>query len=296
MRAVPLLLYILGIFVMAALTAYPFFLLFELAGVKEMSFDELVMRLLKLYALLGLWPLLAWLRINSRASWGYGPSRTGRGFAWGVLIGAGIGIASLVVVVLPMLWLDIRVAKPGVEITVAGLAVLALKGAFTGLMVGLIEETWFRGALHTGIAHMTNTAFAIVFISVVYAAVHFISADINIPPHEIGWSSGLVVLFNSLHRFHDQPFVDSLFALVAAGFLLALVRHRTGRIAECIGIHAGWVMVIKIFRKLTYPDPDTSWNFMIGSFDGVLGILVGVWFTALCIAYYLRYARRMSMG
>ncbi len=80
---------------------------------------------------------------------------------------------------------------------------------------------------------------------------------------------------------------------MAAGFFLALIRHRTGRIAECIGIHAGWVMVIQIFRKLTYPNTENSWTFVVGSFDGVIGLLAGVWFTALGIAYFFRYVRRV---
>jgi membrane protease YdiL (CAAX protease family) len=296
MRTTPLLIYILGIFAMAAITAYPAFALFELLGVEEVTFDELVMRLLKVYALLGLWPLLATLGINTRASWGYGPGPGGRGFLKGLLLGTGIGIAMLGIVVLALLALEVRVAKPGLEITSASVGVLVLKAVISGLLVGLIEETWFRGGLHTGIARMTNTLFAMVFISCVYGAVHFISADVNIPPDEVRWSSGIVVLANSFHRFRDTPFADSLFALVAAGMLLALVRHRTGRIAECIGIHAGWVMVIQTFRKLTYPNAENTWTFMVGSFDGVIGLMVGVWFSALCVGYFFRYVRRVPIG
>ena len=294
MRAAPFLIYILAIFVLTAVTSYPVFLGLEALGLRDMPFDEMVMRLLKLYGLLGLWPLLTSFGINTRAGWGYGPGRSHRGFFKGLLLGAGIGVASMALVVLVLLVFDVRVARPGVALSPLVLTVILLQSAFAGLMVGFIEETWFRGALQTSIARAGNSAFAIVFISIVYGAMHFVSADISIPADEVRWLSGTAVLFTSLHGFRDPAFYDSLFALVAGGLLLGLIRYRTGRIAECIGVHAGWVMVVKILRQTTYPNSEASWSFMIGSYDGVIGILAGLWFSSLAIAYYVRYGRRMS--
>ena len=296
MHLAPFLIYVLSVFVLTAVTSYPTFLGLEALGLRDMPFDEMVMRLLKLYGLLGLWPLLASFGLNTRTGWGYGPGRGGRGFVKALLIGAAIGIASMALVVVIVLAFDLRVARPGVALGPLVLAVILWKGVFAGLMVGFIEETWFRGALQTGIAHVSNSGFAIVFISCVYGAMHFVSSGINIPGDEVRWLSGTAVLFTSLHDFHDPAFYDSLFALVAGGLLLGMVRYRTGRIAECIGIHAGWVMVVKILRQTTYPNSEASWSFMIGDYDGVIGILAGVWFSSLAIAYYFRYGRRMSAG
>jgi membrane protease YdiL (CAAX protease family) len=294
MRFAPFLIYVLAIFVLTAVTSYPVFLGLEAVGLRDMPFAQMVMRLLKLYGLLGAWPLLTSLGINTRAGWGYGPGRVRRGFSMGVVLGAAIGIVSMALVVSVLLMLDIRVARPGVALSFPIVAVLVLQSAFAGLMVGLIEETWFRGALQTSVAEVSNSAFAIVVISLVYGAMHFVSADISIPAEEVRWLSGTAVLFTSLHGFREPAFFDSLFALVAGGLFLGLVRYRTGRIAECIGIHAGWVMVVKILRQTTYPNAEASWSFMIGSYDGVIGILVGLWFSSLAIAYYVRGGRRMS--
>ena len=250
------------------------------------------MRLLKLYALLGLWPLLRFLGINNREGWGYGTGKTGRRFLMGFAIGFAVGVASLAVAVLPLLGLDIRVAKPGIDLSTETVSMLVLKSIFTGVMVGLIEETWFRGALHSAIQRMASVGVAVVVVSLLYAAVHFVNADITIPPDEVGWSSGAVVISNCLHRFRDQVVIDSLFALFAAGLLLALVRVHTGRIAECIGIHAGWVAVIKFVRTLTYPNGEASFSFVVGQYDGVIGVLVGVWFALLCAIYYVYCGRR----
>jgi len=296
MPLAPFLIYVLSLFVLTAVTSYPVFLGLEALGLRDMPFEDMVMRLLKLYGLLGLWPLLASFGLNTRAGWGYGPGRGGRSFLKALLIGAATGLASMAVIVVIVLAFDIRVARPGVALGPLALAVILLKAVFTGLMVGFIEETWFRGALQSSIAHVSNSAFAIVFISCVYGAMHFVSGSITIPGDEVRWLSGTAVLFTSLHDFREPAFFDSLFALVAGALLLGLIRYRTGRIAECIGIHAAWVMVVKILRQTTYPNSDASWSFMIGGYDGVIGILAGVWFSSLAIAYYFRYGRRVSAG
>ena len=296
MRLAPFLIYSLGIFVATAVTSYPVFLGLEYLGLRDMPFDQMVTRLLKLYGLLGLWPLLSSFHLNTRVGWGYGRGRRSRGFFKGLILGAGIGVASMALIVLVLLVFDIRVARPGVSLSPAAVTVMVLQSAFAGLMVGFIEETWFRGALQSSVGLVSNSAFAIVFLSFLYGAIHFVNSDIRIPADEVGWLSGTAVLFTSLHGFRDPAFFDSLFALIAGGILLGLIRLRTGRIAECIGIHAGWVMVVKILRQTTYPNSDASWSFMIGDYDGVIGILAGLWFSSLAIAYYVRYGRRPSVG
>lgn len=296
MRIAPFLIYALGIFVATAVTSYPVFLGLELLGLRDMPFDQMVLRLVKLYGLLGLWPLLSSFGLNTRAGWGYGHGRGGRGFLRGILLGAAIGIACTALVVAVLVMLDVRVARPGLAMTPAVFAGLLVKSAFVGIMVGFMEETWFRGALQSCVSLVAGNAFAIVSLSILYGAIHFVSSDIRVPADEVGWLSGTAVLFTSLHGFRDPAFFDSLFALVAGAILLGLIRLRTGRIAECIGLHAGWVMLVKMFRELTYPNADASWSFMIGDYDGVIGILAGLWFSSLAVAYYFRSARRVSAG
>ena len=87
MHLAPFLIYVLSIFVLTAVTSYPTFLGLEALGLRDMPFDEMVMRLLKLYGLLGLWPLLAGFGLNTRAGWGYGQGRDGRGFFNALLLG-----------------------------------------------------------------------------------------------------------------------------------------------------------------------------------------------------------------
>jgi uncharacterized protein len=74
--------------------------------------------------------------------------------------------------------------------------------------------------------------------------------------------------------------------------LLGLVRERTGRVAECIGLHAGWVFVIGLTRRLTEAVPDAGHTWLAGRYDGVIGVLAGAVFLALAWGWRPRPRRR----
>jgi len=83
---------------------------------------------------------------------------------------------------------------------------------------------------------------------------------------------------------------DSFVALLVAGLLLAMVRERSGNILWCIGIHAGWVMVIKITKYLTDTNTAQGHPLWIGHYDNVTGLLAFLWLTLLAAGYW--YAGR----
>jgi len=67
--------------------------------------------------------------------------------------------------------------------------------------------------------------------------------------------------------------------------LLALVRERTGNIALCIGLHAGWVMTIKAIKWLTDVDASADLLFLIGPYDGITGWLATAWVGLVALIY-----------
>ncbi len=89
---------------------------------------------------------------------------------------------------------------------------------------------------------------------------------------------------------YSQPLsiVDAFIALWCVGLLLALVRRRWGDIAGCIGLHAGFVAAIAVFRKVSSPVPAGEWSFLVGSFDGLLGIWIAVLTALCCLALWRR--------
>jgi hypothetical protein len=71
-----------------------------------------------------------------------------------------------------------------------------------------------------------------------------------------------------------------------AGLLLALVRERAGHIGWCIGLHAGWVLVIQASRRLTDVNDDSPLSFLVGDYDGIIGWLAALWIGLLMALYW----------
>lgn len=286
MRAFGLLaVYVASVFAVGAATAYPLFLVLDLVGFEDLPFHKLVTRNLQLVAFLGLIPLLALLGINDRRHWGYGVPR--KRFFAELLGGVAVGIGILGLLA-GLLWLlEVRVLDERVQWTLDGAAALLAKTLVAALVIGFIEESWFRGALFSALRESGNLATAMLASAVLYGLVHFIRADQAIASESLGWMSGFSVLAGCFGRFASPAIIDSLLALVAAGLFLGLLRHGSGSIAQCIGVHAGWVVVIKICKKASIVNHDSPWAFMVGRYDGVIGYAALLWLSGLGIAYYL---------
>jgi hypothetical protein len=53
-----------------------------------------------------------------------------------------------------------------------------------------------------------------------------------------------------------------------------------------VGLHAGWVFVIQLSRKLTDSDPAATFGFVAGRYDGVIGLLAAAWIGALAFGFW----------
>jgi uncharacterized protein len=270
--------YLGGVVLFPVLLGYPLALGLQAAGWDAIPFHRLVFRLMKLAAVVGVWPLLIALDLRGRAAWGLGRGEVDRGPGRGLLLGLGVGVASLGLVVAALLALGVRVFAPPSD---PALASLLLRAALTAVVVAAVEEIWLRGGLQSACRRLFGPVAAVLGIAAFYGLIHFLRPDLPVSLDEAGWSGGLRVLGGSFGRLADPGILDSLFALVAAGVLLGLVRERTGRVAECIGLHAGWVFVIGLSRRLTETVPDAGQGWVAGRYDGVIGVLAGAVFLAL---------------
>lgn len=286
MRILPFLIYALGVFVAAAILVYPTWLLVQAAGATSIPFHKLCFRLLEALALLGLWPLMRYLGLNNLAEWGFarGAVRASptRGLVNGFLVGTGL-LAGVVAILLAA---DIREFRVELSVTPGTIADVVSKAVLAAFVIALVEETWFRGALQRALETRFQWVGAVTATALLYGLVHFVRPDVQVPVAEVGWSSGVTVIAGSFGRFLNPEITDSLAALVAVGVLLALVRHHTGRIWECIGLHAGFVVVIRLTRKLTQVQPESSQAWLVGDFDGVIGWLGFAVFILAIIAYW----------
>ena len=84
--------------------------------------------------------------------------------------------------------------------TAAGLGKLLLLRLLSGLAVAFIEETFLRGAMHTGIERESGTTAAVLLTAVLYAATHFF-ASYHIAPAQVTPHSGVELLLGTLQAF-----------------------------------------------------------------------------------------------
>jgi membrane protease YdiL (CAAX protease family) len=216
-----------------------------------------------------------------------GFNRPWPGFLRRVVIGLLAGLALMSLALMPLVLLHVRVWNERFPVDAMGWLVLVLQGLGSGVVVALIEETLFRGAMQGALQRIGATGWALLAVPVFYGAVHFLGRGTTVPYEEVNAWSGFVVWRGFFSAFLEPPRVlDAFVALYFVGVLLALVRQRWGDIAGCIGLHAGFVMVIAVFRRVSVTGPANEWSFLAGSFDGLLGIWIATVTALLCLALW----------
>jgi len=228
------------------------------------------------------------LGLRDRTSLGYGLTRLK--FLREASIGLALGVASMSAVVGLMTALGLLDWTEAAGFTAAALAKLVVLRLLSGLAVAFIEETFLRGAMHTGIERESGSRAAVILTAVVYSATHFF-ASFRIPAADVSASSGVALLEGTLQSFaHPLGIVDAFLCLFAVGILLGRVRVATGNIAACIGLHAGWVWVMLVVHALATPVQLTPLSFLVSRFDGFVGWLVLAWTIPLGLALQWFYA------
>jgi membrane protease YdiL (CAAX protease family) len=260
-----------------AVLGYPAWLLTQSLGF-EFRFHRVAGRVAMLVLLVGFVLLARRLRVADRASLGYAlpPRRFLAEVARAMLLGALL----MLPVLATMAALDMREFKAGFAAAPMDWVKLILAGAASGIVVAIIEETFLRGAMFTAISRESGVATAIAATSLLYAATHFF-ARFRVANDAVNPGSGVDMLAGVLTSFaHPLDILDAFLCLAAVGVVLGLVRHVTGNIAACIGLHAGWVMVIATVRQTSQPTAGTS-AWLMSDYDGFIGWMVFGWTLAI---------------
>lgn len=260
----------------------------------DAPFHRVASRTGMLILLIGFIVIARRLALADRASLGYGLPRAQ--FFTEAGVGLALGVATMLPIVAIMIALDLRVLREGVTLDLATFANLTVKGLTSGIAVALLEETFLRGAMHTGIQRQSGARLAVVLTALVYSWTHFIG-KYRIPADEVGPGSGLELLAGSLAAFGDPlKIADAFLCLFAVGVLLGMVRSLTGNIAACIGLHAGWVWVITFVRETSVRDESSPLAFLLSTFDGMVGWLVLGWTLVIGGALWWFYRRRGALS
>jgi uncharacterized protein len=218
-------------------------------GLAQQPFHRFVSRSLLIVAIVGLWPMARQLQIRSWRELGFWFSpEAKRQFGQGLLL----GFFTLAIVAVLALTFGARRWNFGLSLSALGTKLL--EAVAVALVVAVIEEVIFRGAIFGSLRKRHNWITALVLSSGIYAWFHFFRRPAS--PDIITWTSGFQVLAQMLRGFADlQSLVPGFFVLFLAGTILAMAVQRTNGLWFSIGTHAGWIVWLKIYGTLTVAVP-----------------------------------------
>jgi uncharacterized protein len=266
----------------AILLAYP---AFELVAGMGWRFDRVASRLAMLIFALELVWYCRHFGLRSKKDFGYGsPWRrfVAQALLWGV-----IGMLTAAAGALFLLAADLRALAPDFLPSFGACTHLLLIGIGSGVAVALLEESVMRGGLHTAIARESGQWAAAALTATLFAALHFF-AKARIPADELSWYSGYDLLLRSFVPLsHPLSVLDSFLAWTTVFLILSWTRILTGNIAVAIGLHAGWVMVLRMLQEATVSTAAARQSIWVGSFDGLLGYWMLPWGFAMAVGLWL---------
>jgi CAAX protease family protein len=244
-------------------------------------------------AMLVLAAALVWLcvhlNLTAKRDLGYGLPR--RRFIVISLLFSTIGVATAGIGAAFLLLTHLRVGAPDFVPGVAGFARIFLVGVASGFSVALLEETVFRGFLHTAIERESGPWAAVLLTAPLFAVLHFV-AKVRIPADQLSWGSGFDLLLRSFAPLGTPALVaDTFLSWLIVGLILSLTRVLTGNIAVAIGLHAGWVIVLRMLQEATMSGSSPAYSAWVGRFDGLLGYWLLPWGAALAAALWVTRAR-----
>ncbi|MCG8380388.1 MAG: CPBP family intramembrane metalloprotease, partial [Proteobacteria bacterium] len=174
------------------------------------------------------------------------------------------------------------------HITLSNILILLIKGIALGLLIALIEESIFRGALFSGLFQQAGAVIAVFFSSLVYSSVHFIRYRDLPPDTDISWLTGITMMPDAFRRFFHWSIEDYFLTLFIFGVLLGLLRLKHNNIAACIGVHAGVVMLIKVSNFFTNRTHDSQYDFLVSQYNSTFGWISFFIILLFTIYYFLK--------
>jgi membrane protease YdiL (CAAX protease family) len=223
------------------------------------SFGKFQNHLMMGLAVVGLYPLLRAVGFTSLKDLGVPPPNgQWRNFAFGFVAGFAVLGATGVIVLLT----GARVISDKATIGLA-ISYFAFYGTLA-LGVALIEEPVFRGGVFGVLRCQFPWRVALVASSVIFAVLHFLrGAQVTEP---MTWYSGLAALPGVFSGLADvDRMIPSVFGLFLIAMMFGLAYQRTGTLYMSIGLHAGGLSWIRVYRRLTEAAPDApSWFFGTG--------------------------------
>ena len=273
-RLIVLLIYVFSLFFAGCLLAYPAHLIIDI------DFERIVSRSVLLCAVVLFYPTLKALKIKNLGEIGWSTQSPTSTLckAWG------LGVVMLFPISLFYIVCGFRFWEP-LAPSLLGPTITIITAIISGLLVGLIEETILRGFLQSQLNKVMTVVLSVIIVNLIYSTVHFLEPADTFTLTSVHWYSGYTVLaaaFSSLLQF--ELFWDSWLALFLAGVFLSVVRIKSNLI-WCIGIHAGWVAHLKVFKSFTDRNNEAPCMAYASDYDNYTGEFTAIWLTCLLVIW-----------
>lgn len=279
--------YLAFVFVLGSFVAYPLYELVQSifpAGsyIAEKPFGKVANRGYMLVAFIGFYPVWKGLKCNSKTDLGFDISK--KDFYLEFRSGLFFGFLSLILLGILIITLGIRPLEHDASLSIAIMAFFkVLPGA---IILAFIEEIFFRGVLLNSMSRSLSAVKAILITSIIFATIHFLRNKTDGVIDNPDWFSGFAYLKTTLVNYSDPKFVGSWLTLFACSIFLSFLSLHHGNIAKCVGVHAGWVLILGVVKKITDDDKSSPLNWMIGSYDKVTGYLAFIIISTICFLFW----------
>ena len=234
------------------------------------DFETFFHRAILITAALFLWPLLRISHVRGMADLGLtSNSRWGRDLCAGVVLSA----IPLLCCGALLIEFDAYSFRHTIAWSRFGKIIIA------SIFVPFIEEAFFRGIILGVLLRTGRKYLAILIVSALFAAIHFLKAPEQTSA-VVTWCSGFDSIAHALGRVGDPMMLASAFAtLFVIGCILADARVLTRSLWLPIGLHAGWILASGAFnllaRQRTLALPWMGKNLLIGIIP--LGVATFTW-------------------
>lgn len=273
---------VLIVILICSLFAQP---LYQLSGIARLTdFDNFGKRLAMLAVLITVIAILKFKGLLHYKNVGWSIDEATQNKSSLLFYGFGVGILMMLPITLLFHITDIRV------LSISGFAWDAFAVKFLSLLiaafaVSLIEETFFRGILFDGFLKDKAPLSAILFSALFFSAIHFARIKGSELPSDASWYYGLIILADSIAAHWHGDYSATALSLFLAGVLLGIVRLKTASVWACIGIHCGWILTLKVDKKLSYLNEQSDWHFLIGPYDSYNGWATAAWLAIILVLY-----------
>jgi membrane protease YdiL (CAAX protease family) len=206
-----------------------------------------------------------------------------------------LALASMVGLAAVMTMLD--VFTPFFRLSLGESIRRALSGLSAGVFAGSLEEVFFRGILFKGL-YAQGPLRAFVGANLFYSVLHFVKPGESYFMEVFDpWAGWRHLAFTFTPFLDPLPLLPGIFGLFLIGVVLSFAFTRTGNLYLAIGLHAGWIFALKIFRVFgDYRRDDLDWMFGSSEPKIVSGVFtwVGIIVVAL-VVYWITRQRKTRL-